>query len=118
MITTDLKAYYSLLAGLRGIVDKSLELNGLFQRLTDKDRKLCAEMMTPTEISALLGIDERELCDDIATVGCPARAAYVRGASATALELRRTLHDTALAGSPYSIQECQRLLAAALSAVT
>lgn len=42
MITTDLKAYYSLLAGLRGIVDKSLELNGLFQRLTDKDRKLCA----------------------------------------------------------------------------
>jgi hypothetical protein len=42
MITTDLKAYYSLLAGLRDIVDKSLELNGLFQRLTDKDRKLCA----------------------------------------------------------------------------
>lgn len=42
MITTDPKAYYSLLAGLRGIVDKSLELNGLFQRLTDKDRKLCA----------------------------------------------------------------------------
>lgn len=102
MITTDLKAYYSLLAGLRGIVDKSLELNGLFQRLTDKDRKLCA------------GDDD----PDIATVGCPARAAYVRGASATALELRRTLHDTALAGSPYSIQECQRLLAAALSAVT
>lgn len=118
MITTDLKAYYSLLAGLRGIVDKSLELNGLFQRLTDKDRKLCAGDDDPTEISALLGIDERELCDDIATVGCPARAAYVRGASATALELRRTLHDTALAGSPYSIQECQRLLAAALSAVT
>ena len=42
MITTDLKAHYSLLAGLRDIVDKSLELNGLFQRLTDKDRKLCA----------------------------------------------------------------------------
>ncbi len=75
-------------------------------------------MMTPTEISALLGIDERELCDDIATVGNPARTAYVRGTSTTALGLRRTLHDTALAGSPSSIQECQRLLAVALSAVT
>lgn len=74
-------------------------------------------MMTPTEISALLDIDERVLCDDIATVGCPARTAYVRGAAATALELRQTLHDTALAGSPYSIQECQRLLAIAQSAL-
>ena len=37
------------------------------------------EMMTPTEISALLGIDERQLCDDIATVGHPARTAYIRG---------------------------------------
>lgn len=118
MITTDLKAYYSLLAGLRGIVDKSLELNGLFQRLTDKDRKLCAGDDDPDGDIRPFCIDERVLCDDIATVGCPARAAYVRGASATALELRRTLHDTALAGSPYSIQECQRLLAVALSAVT
>lgn len=75
------------------------------------------EMMTPTEISALLGIDERVLCDDIATVGCPARVAYVRGVVRTALELRRTLHDTAVAGSPYCVQECQRLLSIAQSSV-
>lgn len=41
MITTDTAAYYQLLAGLRGVVDKSLELNGLFQRLTERDRKPC-----------------------------------------------------------------------------
>lgn len=41
MITTDMAAYYQLLAGLRGVVDKSLELNGLFQRLTERDRKPC-----------------------------------------------------------------------------
>lgn len=76
------------------------------------------EMMTPPEISALLGIDERQLSDDINTVGNPARTAYLKGVSATALELRRTLHDTALAGSPYAVQECQRLLSVAQSAVS
>lgn len=30
-------------------------------------------MMTPAEISALLGIDETELTDDINTLGHPAR---------------------------------------------
>lgn len=75
------------------------------------------EMMTPTEIAALLNIDERELCDDIATVGHAARNVYIRGISTTALELRRTLHDTALAGSPYSIAECQRLLTIAQSSI-
>lgn len=85
--------------------------------LLSRINQLAQELMTPTEISALLDIDEREFCDDIATVGSPARSAYVRGLAATALELRHTLHDTALAGSPYSIQECQRLLAAAQSSV-
>lgn len=41
MITTDAGAYYSLLAGLRKIVDNSLELNGLFNRLALKDREPC-----------------------------------------------------------------------------
>lgn len=39
MITTDSTAYYSLLNGLRNIVDKSIELNGLFNRLTTRDRE-------------------------------------------------------------------------------
>lgn len=41
MITTDSFAYYSLLSGLRDIVDKSLELNGLFNRLALRDRGSC-----------------------------------------------------------------------------
>lgn len=86
--------------------------------LLQEIENLAKEMMTPTEVSALLGIDEQSLCDDIATVNHPVRLAYIRGISTTALELRRALHDTAMAGSPYSIQECQRLLAVAQSAVS
>ena len=42
MITTDEVAYVQLMDGLRDIVDKSIELNGLFTRLADRDRALCA----------------------------------------------------------------------------
>lgn len=41
MITTDTFAYYSLLDGLRSIVDNSHELNGLFNRIADRNRKPC-----------------------------------------------------------------------------
>lgn len=85
--------------------------------LLSEIEKHAREMMTPTEIAALLGIEERTLCDDVSTVGHPARKAYIRGTSITALELRSNIHVTALAGSSYSIQECQRLLAVAQSAI-
>lgn len=39
MITTDADAFYSLLAGLRDVVDKSVELNGLFNKLAFRDRE-------------------------------------------------------------------------------
>lgn len=41
MITTDTFTYYSLLDGLRSIVDNSHELNGLFNRIADRNRKPC-----------------------------------------------------------------------------
>ena len=40
MVTTSQEAFYELFCGLKHIVnDKSLELNGLFNRLTEKDRR-------------------------------------------------------------------------------
>ena len=45
-------------------------------------------MMTPAEISALLGIDETELTDDINTLGHPARRAFFHGVAITAREIR------------------------------
>ena len=41
MITTDTFAFYSLLDGLRSIVDNSHELNGLFNRIADRNRRPC-----------------------------------------------------------------------------
>lgn len=72
-------------------------------------------MMSPMEISYLLDIDEMTLADDIATPGHPARRAYYSGLAATANELRRNVLDTAGAGSPAAIGECQRRIMALLS---
>lgn len=44
----------------------------LLQKIEEEARR----MMTPAEISALLGIDETELTDDINTLGHPARSAF------------------------------------------
>lgn len=63
-------------------------------------------MMTPTEISSLLGIDESELIDDINTIGHPARLAFYHGVARTAREIREDIRDAARAGSPFSVSEC------------
>lgn len=77
-----------------------------------------SRMMHASEISFLLSVDERTLVDDINTVGHPARIAFFRGLTATAKKIRENIIDTAIAGSPYSIAECQRLIMAQLSEVT
>lgn len=38
MVTTSQEAYMDLYGGLKNIIDKSLDLNGLFERVTQKDR--------------------------------------------------------------------------------
>ena len=41
MVTTDQMAFYNLYSGLRDIVDKnSIQLNGLFNRLTERDQQM------------------------------------------------------------------------------
>lgn len=42
MVTTDLRVWCDLLSGLRDIVDtKTIQLNGLFNRLADRNREMC-----------------------------------------------------------------------------
>lgn len=69
----------------------------------------------PGEESRRLTKFNTDIVDELHNV---IKTRFPEGYAALAKLYRRTLHDTALAGSPYSIQECQRLLAAALSAVT
>jgi hypothetical protein len=41
MVTTDQMAFYDLYSGLRDIVDKnSIQLNGLFNRITERDNQM------------------------------------------------------------------------------
>lgn len=75
-------------------------------------------MMTPSEISALLGIDESEFIDDINTMGHPARIAFFHGVATTAREIREDIRDAARAGSPFSVSECLSLMERQLSSVT
>lgn len=74
-------------------------------------------MMNPTEISALLDIDEAELIDDINTLGHPARNAFFHGVAATAREIREYIRDAARAGSPFSVSECLHQIERQLAAV-
>lgn len=77
-----------------------------------------SEMMTPTEIAFLLDIDELSLKDDINTIGHPARKSFFIGVVRTAQELRKNIREAAVAGSPYSISECQKQIINILSEVT
>lgn len=63
-------------------------------------------MLTPSEISSLLDIDEDGFLDDISTHGNPARKAFLRGVAANTRELNENVIDAARAGSPFSISEC------------
>ena len=112
MVTTSQQAFLDLYTGLDRIIKKSIDLNGLFERVASKDRG------TPSEISALLGIDETELTDDINTLGHPARSAFFHGVAITAREIREDIRDAARAGSPFSVSECLSMIERQLSSVT
>ena len=86
----------------------------LLQKIEEEARR----MMTPAEISALLGIDETELTDDINTLGHHARRAFFHGVAITAREIREDIRDAARAGSPFSISECLSMIERQLSSVT
>lgn len=54
-----------------------------------------------------MDIDETELCTDINTLGHPARKAFMKGYSATALRLRKQNLDLVNAGSPAADEACR-----------
>lgn len=86
----------------------------LLQKIEEEAR----HMMTPSEISSLLDIDETELKDNINTLGHPARIAFFHGVATTAREIREDIRDAARAGSPFSVSECLSLIEKQLSGVT
>ena len=48
MVTTDQMAFYDLYSGLRDIVDKnSIQLNGLFNRITERDNQVRKDTYDP-----------------------------------------------------------------------
>ena len=50
MVTTDQMAFYDLYCGLRDIVDKnSIQLNGLFKRITERDNQVRENLNDPVD---------------------------------------------------------------------
>lgn len=74
--------------------------------------------MTPSMISFRLGIDERQLLDDINTIGHPARRAYYSGLEKTDRELRQQQLVLMRAGSPSAIADCQQRIERILNEIT
>ncbi len=75
--------------------------------LLTKIQDLASQLTPPQEISALLDIDEMELCADINTLGHPVRKAFMKGYSETALRLRKQNLDLVDAGSPAADEACR-----------
>ena len=75
--------------------------------LLTKIQDLSRQLTPPAEISALLDIDETELRQDLNTPGHPARRAFMRGYSETALRLRRQNLELVDAGSPAADEACR-----------
>ena len=75
--------------------------------LLTRIQDLSSLLTPPAEISALLDIDERELLDDLNTPGHPARRAFLKGYSETALRLRKQNLELADAGSPAADEACR-----------
>ena len=75
--------------------------------LLTKIQDLSSHLTPPAEISALLDFDETEFKNDINTPGHPARRAFLRGFSETALRLRKQNIDLVNAGSPAADEACR-----------
>lgn len=66
--------------------------------------ELAAALTPPTEIAALLDIDEDVLRAELCCKDSPVRAAYYKAKAETALMLRRQEIDFAKVGSPLAVQ--------------
>lgn len=79
--------------------------------LLSKIQDLSSNLTPPQEIAALLDVDEKELRDDLDTPGNPARRAFMKGYSETALRLRKQNLALVDAGSPAADEACRGYLA-------
>lgn len=73
-------------------------------KIIEKVAELAAALTPPTEIAALLDLDEDLLRLELANKDSPLRAAYFRAKAETALMLRRQEIDFARVGSPLAVQ--------------
>lgn len=64
----------------------------------------------PSEIAIFLDIPEEEFKSDIASVGHPARSAYVKGKLSQKLKVRKQMTYLACAGSPAAIEMSEKVL--------
>ena len=74
--------------------------------------KLAEDMMSPLEISFLLGFDESSFKDAVNTPGSPVRKAYMSGVARTTHALNQSIREAARAGSPASIEQSVQILSA------
>ena len=78
--------------------------------LLTKIQDLSSQLTPPQEISTLLDFDETEFKADINTPGHPARRAFMKGYSETALRLRKQNLELVDAGSPAADEACMGYL--------
>ena len=71
-----------------------------------KIEELASVLTPPSQMAAMLGIDEDILKHKISIHGTKERMAFLKGMSATADKLRRNNIELANAGSPEAIRSC------------
>lgn len=74
--------------------------------LTDKIEGMAAVLTPPSQMAAMLDMDEDALKFKLKTHGTEERKAFLRGMSATADKLRRNNIELADAGSPEAVRSC------------
>lgn len=74
--------------------------------LTGKIEEMAALLTPPSQMAAMLNVDEDALKSRLTMHGTEERKAFIRGMSATADMLRRNNIELANAGSPEAIRSC------------
>ena len=75
-------------------------------KIISKIEEMAAALTPPSQIAAMLDVDEDELKQRLALHGTDERRAFLRGMSSTADKLRRNNIELANAGSPEAIRSC------------
>lgn len=76
------------------------------KEMIDKIEEMAAALTPPSQMAAMLDVDEDGLKARLARHGTDERKAFLRGMSATADRLRRNNIELANAGSPEALRSC------------